>query len=397
MPVKKSKMLPKSAQKTKKSVNQPAKKLTSLFKDRVLNKVSKPKETKPKALAKPKLTNHVAFVIDRSGSMEHLIGPVVETFNSNLATIKEEVYKNTTSDGKSDQATTLTSVLFSDRVDMPVKAQPVDTLQRMRPIDYQPDGGTALLQAVGETIEMLEKLPNAKDDSTSFLVITLTDGEENRSDWKWRGDALVNKLRTCQATDRWSFVFLVPDERSKTKFSRDFGIPEGNISAWQATVQGTKEVSRSVTRGISKYYQSRASGQKSVSQFFKADLSKVSKKDLSKLDDLSGDAKIYQVESEIEIKPFIEAKTRKSYIKGAAFYELTKSEKVQGYKKIAIKERNGKKVYGGDDARQLLGLPDGDTTIQIQNLSTYQVFIQSTSVNRKLVRGTNILYIPALA
>jgi hypothetical protein len=54
-------------------------------------------------------------------------------------------------------------------------------------------------------------------------------------------------------------------------------------------------------------------------------------------------------------------------------------------------------VYGGDDARQLLGLPDGDARIQIQNLATYQVFIQSTSVNRKLVRGTNILYIPALA
>ncbi len=348
-------------------------------------------------MSPPAPTNHVALVIDKSGSMQSVRSQVVDVFNDNLTTIKTEVYKNTTSDGKSDQLTTLTSVLFSDQANIRFVAQPIDSLRAMALDEYVPSGGTALLQAVGETIEALEKVPEAKNATTSFLIITITDGEENASAAKWE-TALTAKMRTCQATDRWSFVFLVPDENAKHELVRKYGIPYGNVTVWAATKEGTKKAGESISRGISRYYSSRARGERSVREFFRADLSAVKKKDLTKLEDLSGEAKVLPVTTgEVEIKTFCEEKLRAPYIKGAAFYELSKPETVQSYKKIAIKERNGKKIYGGDDARHLLGLPDGDTRVFIDNLSNYQVFIQSTSVNRKLVRGTSVLYIPSLA
>lgn len=384
-----------SSKSPSKSSPKTSKKLTSSILDRVLRK----NKSKPPAPPAPKIvlpSNHVAFLIDRSGSMDHLRESVVRAFNDNLTTIKEEVYKNTTSNGKSDQRTTLTSALFSTTVEFSRVLSPVDTLKTMKVHEYRPEGRTALLQAVGETIEALEKSPDAAEDTTSFLVITITDGEENGSSHRWVSQ-LVEKMRKCQATDRWSFVFLVPDERAKQLLADTYKVPAGNISVWAATSEGVSKASQAVSAGVSSYYRSRALGHRSVKEFFKADLSGVKKKDLSKLEDLSGEAKLLAVTGEIEIKTFIESKLRKPYITGAAFYELTKDEKVQAYKKIAIKERSGKKVYGGDDARQLLGLPDGDVKLRIENLANYQVFVQSTSVNRRLVRGTSVLYIPSLA
>ncbi|WP_293114559.1 hypothetical protein [Okeania sp. SIO1I7] len=50
-------------------------------------------------------------------------------------------------------------------------------------------------------------------------------------------------------------------------------------------------------------------------------------------------------------------------------------------------------LFEGESAREILGLPH-DTTVRIKpnNLEKYVVFVQSTSVNRKLIGGTRFLY-----
>ena len=49
------------------------------------------------------------------------------------------------------------------------------------------------------------------------------------------------------------------------------------------------------------------------------------------------------------------------------------------------------RVFSGPAARQLLGLPCAEATVKPGENPAYTVFVQSTSVNRKLVPGTKLL------
>ena len=51
-----------------------------------------------------------------------------------------------------------------------------------------------------------------------------------------------------------------------------------------------------------------------------------------------------------------------------------------------------KAVFGGTDARSVLGIPEGQNLkIKPGNHGNFDIFVQSTSLNRKLVRGTKLL------
>lgn len=47
-----------------------------------------------------------------------------------------------------------------------------------------------------------------------------------------------------------------------------------------------------------------------------------------------------------------------TYRTGGAFYQLSKSEKIQPRKQIAVLEKKTDRIYTGPQARTLLGLPD---------------------------------------
>ena len=145
--------------------------------------------------------------------------------------------------------------------------------------------------------------------------------------------------------------------------------------------------------GLSNYYQCRSRGLTSSKGFYATtDLSQVTKKDLKQLDDLSKNFMLLDVRKEQEIKDFIESQTGWPYRKGAAFYQLMKTELIQENKQILIRDKTTHKVYGGNDARELINIPE-NTRIKVNpgNHANYDVFIQSTSTNRKLPRGTKIL------
>jgi hypothetical protein len=110
------------------------------------------------------------------------------------------------------------------------------------------------------------------------------------------------------------------------------------------------------------------------------------------LHDLTDRATIWTVPSETAIQPFVENKIG-FYHPGSAYYQLMKKEKVQFHKAIAIVDKATQKVYAGPQARQVLGLPDLDVTVVPGNHGNYDIFVQSTSNNRKLPRGTKLLHL----
>ena len=82
--------------------------------------------------------------------------------------------------------------------------------------------------------------------------------------------------------------------------------------------------------------------------------------------------------------------------KGRGFYEFTKSVTVQPYKEVVLLDNTTGAMFSGDDARTMIGLPAMDTGGNVQlhpgPLPGFTAFIQSTSVNRKLLAGTKFLY-----
>ena len=77
---------------------------------------------------------------------------------------------------------------------------------------------------------------------------------------------------------------------------------------------------------------------------------------------------------------------------GRGFYEFTKTETIQGHKEIVLMDRKTGDLYSGTAARDLLGLFSTTARIRPASLDKYAVFVQSTSVNRRLVGGTRFLY-----
>lgn len=84
------------------------------------------------------------------------------------------------------------------------------------------------------------------------------------------------------------------------------------------------------------------------------------------------------------------------YVKGAAFYQLIKTEKkVQPYKMVALRVKTSGKIYSGSEARVMLGI-DVDKTVRLVpgDHGKFDVFIQSTSYTRKIPAGSQVLYWP---
>jgi hypothetical protein len=110
------------------------------------------------------------------------------------------------------------------------------------------------------------------------------------------------------------------------------------------------------------------------------------------LEDVASECSVYTVTAEEEISDFVERKTRKLYVRGSAYYQLTKNEIVQPNKKVLIMEKGKRAIYGGVEAREMIGLPDGaKAKVTPGNHANYDIFVQSTSSNRKLVRGTKLI------
>ena len=94
----------------------------------------------------------------------------------------------------------------------------------------------------------------------------------------------------------------------------------------------------------------------------------------------------------VQIRPLVEQATGEPYVLGNSYYGLVKNETIQPQKKILVRNKVDGKVYGGDDARELIGLPAGQSVLVRPTLSpTFDVYVQSTSVNRNIIPKQSVV------
>lgn len=323
--------------------------------------------------------NHVGLVVDCSGSMKAIWSTVLQELKNNFNTIRGESIRT-------GQDSTLTFTVFGDHVHTLFSGKPIQDAKV--PETILPNMGyTSLFDAVNSTIDTLNKLPHA--DEASMVVIVLTDGEENNS--RTTASTLRSKIQAKQKTDRWSFAFCVPPG-SKNKIMNGLGLPDGNVVEWENTVSGTRFAGQSITRGVSSYYNMRASGGTSTQGFFTSNADKITPTQVQKaLDDITKQVKIWEVPREITIRDFVESKVGQ-YTLGSAFYQLSKNELIESDKELLLMERGKKVVWAGPQVRDMLKLPSNqDVKVRPGNFGRWIVFVLSKSVNRKLVRGTKLI------
>jgi hypothetical protein len=176
------------------------------------------------------------------------------------------------------------------------------------------------------------------------------------------------------------------------------GIPESNILEWEQSQRGVEAATRATTQAFNEFYTARATGVKSTKKFY-TNLKGVTTSDVKAvLKDISAEVQLWPVamtEDQEAIRTFVENRLGgRPMLKGAAFYQLNKTEPmVQDYKLIAIRDKNTGAVYAGDHARDMLGLPKyGNCRLAPGDHGNFEIFIQSTSVNRKVTSGAQILY-----
>lgn len=329
---------------------------------------------------KHRLTKNI-LVLDNSGSMVGIRHEAKKSFDQTLQDLKDNAQKY-------NEMSVTSTYLFGTEITR-VQNQ-VNTALASPLGSYYPDeGGTRLFDAVGRAINDHKFVIDPYSD-VSYLLIVITDGDENQSS-NFNQNTLNDLMTQVQATDKWTITFQLP-KGAKRNFCSRFNIPEGNVMEWEQNEDGVRQSTIARSAGVGSYYAARSQGASKVSNFYTVNANDIKARDLNrKLDNVAGQTKSWNVEREVEIKPFVESHLG-YYTPGTAFYQLTKTEEVQSYKQILVQKKFTKEIYAGREARDLLGLPVGKTCkVKVGNLGDYDVFIQSTSVNRKLVRGTRVI------
>ena len=180
----------------------------------------------------------IAFILDRSGSMEPLVEQTIAGFNQFL---------------RDQQAlpgqARFTLVLFDDRIETPVDAVPVAEVVALDTKTYTTRGCTALLDAIGHTIDTvgarLAATPEA-DRPGKVIVAILTDGLENASERYSMAD--INQRITHQReVYQWEFLFLGANQDAIATAST-MGIQTHNSATFAADETGVRACVSSLSR-----------------------------------------------------------------------------------------------------------------------------------------------------
>lgn len=328
---------------------------------------------------------YVVLVRDHSGSMYSYRDAAMRDYNSTIADLK-----------KASAETDIDTIVFVIAMTSKANIKTVVTnssVNSLKPLTDYPAGGgdTPLFDAVHQAIVELQRVPDALSSDVSFLVLVTTDGEDNSSE-RSNKNGIAGKIRQLQATDRWTFAFRTP--RGGKNLLAGFGIPGGNVQEWEQTERGFEVATHVNTAAISNFYQGRATRGITGSSTFYADAGNLTNATVKRnMTDISGSVTVYPVKSREMIQPFMEDVLRRPYLPGTAFYQLSKTEKVvQASKGIILRNKNTGAVYAGQDARDLLNLPDRNISLKPGDHGDWDIFIQSTSNNRILLPSTSVVY-----
>jgi len=334
--------------------------------------------------------NHIFIVGDMSPSMRKHRAAFVKVFDNfvaHLAVRSKEM----------DQETRISAYLFAEAGSERCVIWDKDVLRMPSIAEYydpQYYGMTALTDATMLAIGDVGTEVSQKYGDHAVFVVDITDGKENDSR-RFRAPDLRRAITGAPVNQ--TFACFVPDQTGVFE-AKSHGFPAENISVWDTTsTEGVESMGEVLRDASDTFMEARAQGVRGfnvksghagglfrVRDFTAAEVT-------TALEPLAPDTYVaLNVTQKTPIREFVEGAGMTYVAKdGNAFYQLTKPVKVQSYKQVIV-EHEGR-FYTGDAARQLLGLPGYEVTVQPARKPGMTVFFQSTSVNRNLFPGTRLL------
>ena len=186
------------------------------------------------------MITEIAFILDRSGSMQSMRAAAISSFNDFLQEQQADPGINR-----------LTLVLFDDWIETHFSSIPVSEVIALTDETFVPRGSTALLDAIGETVDILGQrlaaMPEA-DRPNHVVVAIMTDGEENASErFKWSDIS----ARIHHQTEKygWEFLFLGAGADAIATAGK-LNIQAANSAQYTADSDGHRAASSSLSRKI---------------------------------------------------------------------------------------------------------------------------------------------------
>jgi hypothetical protein len=177
------------------------------------------------------IQNHteIICIIDRSGSMEPITTESIDGFNNFLNEQKRE-----------EGTASVTLYLFNSNLSLIYENLSINSSPYLDKKNYIPNGGTALLDAIGTVIDStgvrLSKTPEPNRPE-KVLICILTDGEENQSRIYNRAE-ILKKITHQTVNYNWIFVFLGANQDSFSEAEK-IGISKDYTSGFNSSKTGT--------------------------------------------------------------------------------------------------------------------------------------------------------------
>ena len=152
-------------------------------------------------MSKQKTIYHL--IVDKSGSMSDCIENTILGFNEQVIKINQlaKEFPN--------QEVSIGLTTFNEEVHHLFFQKNPDAVERLAEKTYRPSGTTALLDAIGLSVQQLQKEAAISElrTATTVVVVIITDGHENSSR-TFTFDQIRKQIRELEASEKWTFSFI---------------------------------------------------------------------------------------------------------------------------------------------------------------------------------------------
>lgn len=183
----------------------------------------------------------MVFILDRSGSMSHLESDTIGGYNSLLEKQKKE---------QGDAV--VTTVLFDDKYEIIHDNADIKKVNPLTDREYFARGSTALLDAVGKTINYVghrHKYTRDSEIPQKTMVVIITDGFENASR-EFSQSQVKSMIEHQKEKYGWEFLFLGANIDAVST-ARSYGITPDRAVKYEADSVGTKTNFEAVSATVS--------------------------------------------------------------------------------------------------------------------------------------------------
>ena len=174
----------------------------------------------------------IVFLLDKSGSMQGIEKDTIGGYNSYIKSNKDNNVK-------------VTTILFNTNYEVYNRRVDIKNVKEMTKDNYKVSGCTALLDAIGKSIDYMEECKAKK-----VMFVITTDGLENSSR-KYTKEQIKDKI---QKHKDWEFVYIGADIDSYSE-AASIGISRTNTSNYKKDKKGVDNLFSSVCKASNLYYE----------------------------------------------------------------------------------------------------------------------------------------------